>query len=386
MRHGRLQPSTLSSILRALNTEDEDSMHLMVEGMNIAKPRIQKQYIPQTSDSPLYRLMTVMDADVGVEDTVPTVGVEDSLAPGLSASGAVHLYPLSSLLVGTEDSLARSIPNIGTQVWTSSTLHPQITSSVSSPQLHATATRLFPQRMNRSSVSLHMSSRNVARFRPQGHRDTSPATAITTLALVHTSPATAITTLALVPAASNTLTRNPESKEVLAGTDGTLPRDANSWKKEYEHIDVDWSMQAMDVLYSASFYDYIRDESNIELSSIRLIRIIKDYRPKQVAGALRWMIQGWTVESTSKLLRTIFADWLPDLAGCVYALVCQDWPKKPQTSLCTAYLLLTEPASSVALFIRTLTELWSKDDTIDMISYLDSLLEVHSLFSNSVAR
>ena len=381
MRHGRLQPSTLSSILRALNTEDEDSMHLMVEGMNIAKPRIQKQYIPQTSDSPLYRLMTVMDADVGVEDsvatvgvedTVPTVGVEDSLAPGLSASGAVHLYPLSSLLVGTEDSLARSIPNIGTQVWTSSTLHPQITSSVSSPQLHATATRLFPQRMNRSSVSLHMSSRNVARFRPQGHRDTSPATAITTLALV--------------PAASNTLTRNPESKEVLAGTDGTLPRDANSWKKEYEHIDVDWSMQAMDVLYSASFYDYIRDESNIELSSIRLIRIIKDYRPKQVAGALRWMIQGWTVESTSKLLRTIFADWLPDLAGCVYALVCQDWPKKPQTSLCTAYLLLTEPASSVALFIRTLTELWSKDDTIDMISYLDSLLEVHSLFSNSVAR
>jgi hypothetical protein len=66
----------------------------------------------------------------------------------------------------------------------------------------------------------------------------------------------------------------------------------DDWMKEYEHIDVDWSMQAMDVLYNASFFEYIRDERNLELSSIRLGRIIKDYKPLQVSTALMWMIQG----------------------------------------------------------------------------------------------
>lgn len=154
----------------------------------------------------------------------------------------------------------------------------------------------------------------------------------------------------------------------------------HDWQKDYEHIDVDWSMQAMDVLYNASFFDYIRDEKNLELSSIRLSRIIKDYKPKQVANALIWMIQGWTVENTAKLLRSVFADWLPDLAGCVFSLISKSWPKIPQLSLCTAYVLLSEPAGSVALFIRTLTESWSKNDTIDLIRYLDNLLEVICIF------
>ncbi|KAJ3327650.1 hypothetical protein HDU91_004345, partial [Kappamyces sp. JEL0680] len=91
--------------------------------------------------------------------------------------------------------------------------------------------------------------------------------------------------------------------------------EAKHWSEEYAHMDIDWSMQAMDVLYGASFYDYIRDERNCDLSAQRLSRIIKDYKPKQVANAILWMIQGWSVENTSKLLRTIFSDWLPDLAG-----------------------------------------------------------------------
>jgi hypothetical protein len=93
------------------------------------------------------------------------------------------------------------------------------------------------------------------------------------------------------------------------------------WTDEYAHMDIDWSMQAMDVLYNASFYEYIRDERNCDLSAQRLCRIIKDYKPKQVANALLWMIQGWSVENTSKLLRIIFADWLPDLAGYLWSLI-----------------------------------------------------------------
>ena len=74
-------------------------------------------------------------------------------------------------------------------------------------------------------------------------------------------------------------------------------------------------MQAMDVLYSASFYDYIRDEKNVELSAMRLSRIIKDYKPRQVANALTWMTQGWSIENSATLLKVVFSDWLPDLAG-----------------------------------------------------------------------
>jgi hypothetical protein len=148
-----------------------------------------------------------------------------------------------------------------------------------------------------------------------------------------------------------------------------------SWDDEYAHIDIDWSMQAMDVLYNASFYDYIKDERNVDLSAIRLSRIIKDYKPKQVANALLWMIQGWSVENTAKLLRVVFADWLPDLAGCVFSLICHKWPKNPQSSLCVAYILLTEPSASTALFLRSLTQGWCRKESIDLITYLDAVLK-----------
>ena len=134
-------------------------------------------------------------------------------------------------------------------------------------------------------------------------------------------------------------------------------------------------MQAMDVLYSASFYDYIRDEKNVELSAMRLSRIIKDYKPRQVANALTWMTQGWSIENSSTLLKVVFADWLPDLAGCVFALISKSWPKIPQCSLCTAYVLVGEPAQTVSLFIKSLTHYWTKKEAIDLITYLDSVLK-----------
>jgi hypothetical protein len=93
---------------------------------------------------------------------------------------------------------------------------------------------------------------------------------------------------------------------------------------------------------------------------------------------------GWTVENTAKLLRSVFSDWLPDLAGCVFALISANWPKIPQLSLCTAYILLSEPSSSTALFIRTLTESWNRNDTIELISYLDNLLEVYRVYNSGM--
>jgi hypothetical protein len=161
------------------------------------------------------------------------------------------------------------------------------------------------------------------------------------------------------------------SKETLID----LTRKDEEWVKDLSHITIDWCMTCMDQIYSASFYSFIRDEKNVDLSSVRLARIIKDYKPRQVALALRWLTQGWSVESTSRLMRNIFADWLPDLAACVFTLMSKDWPVKPQLSLCVAYLLINEPPAVSGVFLRTLTSGWTHEKSIELVSYLDSLLE-----------
>jgi hypothetical protein len=264
----------------------------------------------------------------------------------------------------------------------------ELLTSQSTPQLEITIPdRIIPSRLTQSSISLHTPLPPL----PQSistniRRDSVTRYSVTRDSVTRNErPEVKSTILGDFGVSSVHLRLNEEplsedATPCSASKSTIPPLKVDDWTKEYEHIDVDWSMQAMDVLYNASFFDYIRDERNLELSSIRLARIIKDYKPKQVATALIWMIQGWTVENTAKLLRSVFSDWLPDLAGCVFALISRGWPKKPQLSLCTAYILLSEPAVSVALFIRTLTESWSKDDTIELISYLDNLLEV--LFYN----
>ena len=43
--------------------------------------------------------------------------------------------------------------------------------------------------------------------------------------------------------------------------------------------------------------------------------------------------------------------------------------------MCTAYILVSEPAQSSALFIRSLTHYWTKKESVDLITYLDSVLK-----------
>nr|KAJ3420641.1 hypothetical protein HK105_005427 [Polyrhizophydium stewartii] len=140
--------------------------------------------------------------------------------------------------------------------------------------------------------------------------------------------------------------QGPASRLSRASGTPTLP-----WEHEYAHIDTDWSMQAMDVLYNASFYDYIRDERNLDLTAPRLARLVKEYKPKQVATALRWMVQGWSVQTTARLLAT------------------------PQIGLCVAYLLHVEPPAVCALFVRSLGGVWGVERTVELIGYLDGMLE-----------
>lgn len=60
MRVGRLQPNTLSTILKSLEPNLEMTADKDLPILPGKVSRLQKQYIPTTGDSPLYRLISVM--------------------------------------------------------------------------------------------------------------------------------------------------------------------------------------------------------------------------------------------------------------------------------------------------------------------------------------
>jgi hypothetical protein len=163
--------------------------------------------------------------------------------------------------------------------------------------------------------------------------------------------------------------------------------------KDDKVIDVAWSMRCMDVLFKASFADFVSDERNVECIGVRtftlliladLLPLIKDYKMRQVAQGLEWMTRTWKSENAAKLLRVVFAQWLPDLAGVVFAIVSQDWDFTQGLSLCAAFLLMREKAGISGTFVAT----WAfsrhrrRDDpeihalqVTELISYLDAVLE-----------
>jgi hypothetical protein len=208
--------------------------------------RLQKNYIPTSADSPLFRLVSI------------PVQEESLTNEPLPVPNADPVMARSVFVAQSRENRVSSVPNLTTQL----DVH------LPTPRVVQSTGNLFSN--NRGEIAVHTRSNR--------------------------------TTL-ISRAISFTFRAN------------VVKNEKEAWIDEYAHIDIDWSMQAMDVLYNASFYEYIRDERNVDLSAIRLSRIIKDYKPKQVATALLWMIQGWSVENTAKLMRIVFADWLPDLAG-----------------------------------------------------------------------
>jgi hypothetical protein len=331
MRTGRLQESALKNIWKSLEPNLDVGQE---KGQLMLPEKLQKQFIPSTGDSPLYRLISVA-------------------APG-----------------GSEASL-QDLPR---------------QESITRQFLRTTATRVMSVPIIPNPLELELPSRSS-----QSTGNLFRASQISITQVPDTNPAEVVAS----QSSHNLNPRSSSNAEIVGeelqkeatpnrSTPASAPKKTKHWSEDYAHMDIDWSMQAMDVLYSASFYEYIRDERNCDLSAQRLSRIIKEYKPRQVANALLWMIQGWSVENTSKLLRIIFADWLPELAGCVFSLISRQWPKTPQTSLCTAFLLMNEPGTSTALFLKSLTQTWSRKESIDLLTYLDSVLKWSSAYLQEV--
>lgn len=314
MRLGRLQPTTLDSIIKALSapldnpTAKDDKPQL--------PSSLHKQYLPVTSDSPLFKII--------------------SIATSISEVSMIPVAPLHtdiSIQLTRLSRRATSLPNIVMEAFESHI-----------PSFG----RLF-----QSEINL---------LEPQV-----------------VSPAV------LAPSRSELKLLALPELSTINGRDIQKVDGPRHWSQEYRHIDIDWSMQAMDVLYSASFYDYIRDERNVELSAQRLGRVVKDYKPRQVAEALSWMVQGWSVETTAKLLRLVFSDWLADLAGCVFGLISRKWPKDPQTCLCVAFLLMQEPKDTTGLFLKSLMVDWKTHERQDMMTYLEKVLKWKQSFYSDVS-
>ncbi len=65
-------------------------------------------------------------------------------------------------------------------------------------------------------------------------------------------------------------------------------------------------------------------------------------------------------------------------------MISRNWPKQPQASLCVAFLLMNEPAASTSLFIRSLTQSWTRKESIDLLTYLDAVLKWNSSYLQEV--
>jgi len=121
---------------------------------------------------------------------------------------------------------------------------------------------------------------------------------------------------------------------------------------------VDSTMHIMDHLFSASFYDYLRDESNALHIARHLSTIVTDYSLKRVAVGIRWLVSQWSLENVHLFLRRLTQDWYPDVTALLITLVTSHWPVDPELTFLVSRMLRGESPSIAALFLKTIGSLW----------------------------
>lgn len=354
MKVGRLKSATLHSILRSVGIATEETSDL-----KSALPSSCKYYIPTSANNPLYGTFSV-NPHLAVASAAMAAS-NPNHSPEINHSPAVGSAPSPTLVLSPETTLAiqaasahqspTSLLDRGNR-WSS--FVENRTSQLSSDgdisehrRTQSWPTRAENDERRESDVNINdiQTSRNDQSQLQANNTGLSVRIVSSNTSNNDISSGSPSLEHISIPM----LQPIPEMSQLQLQDD--LKK--KTWLSEFEHIDIDWSMKTMDTIYSASFYTYIRDEKNLDLASIRLSRIIKDYKPRQVALSLRWLTQGWSVENTSRLLRNVFMDWLPDLAACVFTLMSRDWPARPQLSLCCAYLLINEPPAVAGMLIMT---------------------------------
>ncbi|KAJ3398268.1 hypothetical protein CcCBS67573_g08123 [Chytriomyces confervae] len=175
------------------------------------------------------------------------------------------------------------------------------------------------------------------------------------------------------PVATATATNNSNS----GGSSSAKCQEAKEpiWYKEFSHIDCEWSMRTMDTLFNASFVDFIKNEKNCECNGRHIAHLVKDYKLDQVVHGIKWLVEGWSIEGTARVLKNVFDDWLPELAAFAIARIGSAWALRPKLGLVVAFMMMGESPQIAALFIRSLTIGWDADRITELISCLDTVLE-----------
>ncbi|KAJ3231914.1 hypothetical protein HDU81_003389 [Chytriomyces hyalinus] len=176
---------------------------------------------------------------------------------------------------------------------------------------------------------------------------------------------------------SSTQLATTTNEQNSAHSSATKPHEAKEplWHKEFSHIDCEWSMRTMDALFNASFVEFIKNEKNSEFNGRHIAHMVKDYKLDQVVHGIKWLVEGWSIESTARVLKNVFDDWLPELAAFAIARIGSAWPLRPKMGLVVAFMMMGESPQIAALFIRSLTIGWDADRITELISCLDTVLE-----------
>ncbi|KAL6607202.1 hypothetical protein LY90DRAFT_666896 [Neocallimastix californiae] len=104
-----------------------------------------------------------------------------------------------------------------------------------------------------------------------------------------------------------------------------------NWKEKFNYFDADFTMRAMDKIYSAKFYEYVKDEKNKKCIARHLTPLIKEYKICNLINGLLWLTYGWSIQSISKFFKYIFRDWSPDLTALILKHLIQEWPNFKNT-------------------------------------------------------
>ena len=79
------------------------------------------------------------------------------------------------------------------------------------------------------------------------------------------------------------------------------------------------AIRQMDSIYRTQFETWIRNPVNIEYVALRIRPLVRDYTIEQLANALVWIMEGWTLDKKAELIYFFTKSW----TQCQQLMLCK---------------------------------------------------------------
>lgn len=136
---------------------------------------------------------------------------------------------------------------------------------------------------------------------------------------------------------------------------------------------VDVGMRLMDARYRTHFYEWVRDEKNVDATAHHLKRLVMDQDTPAVARGFRWLAEGWSMNSLSTLLIKLFYEQglsHPRFAQLIH-LLCDDAQNDQGFVVdLISTLLIGEDASMAARFLNQVASSWEDQRVVEVVHQL----------------